>query len=456
MPQSSIKHTEAVTVNVERAAEHLSQAVRFRTVSYVDRTKCDRAEFLKLHGMLEQAYPLVHKYLVREKVNELSLLYKWPGSALHLPILLTCHADVVPVEEGTESKWTHDPFAGDIADGHVWGRGTLDIKSQMIAIMEAVETLLSFGFQPSRDIYIAFGHDEEIGGQEGAAKISELLASRGVRLEWVLDEGGAVTEGAMKGVEPPIAFIGTCEKGYADIRITVKSAGGHSSTPPKFTALGALAEAITRVQENPMPPRLTPAVSQMLSTVGPYMPSPMRLVSCNPGLFRQLLFRDFSRNPSTNALVRTTFAPTMARASDAPNVLPQSAWAVVNSRILPGDSVQSVLDHLTRVLRGTGAEVELIRGTEPTRISDNAAAGYKAIQSCITRVFPGSVVTPYLVCGGTDARKYEPVAENIYRFSPYQIKYEDLGLMHGTNERISLENLDRAVRFYLELIPLTC
>ena len=240
-------------VDADELAVHLAEAVRFRTVSHQDPSQNDAGELLALHDWLQKTYPVAHSVLRREIVNEHSLLYTWEGKSSSLkPVIFLAHMDVVPVEPATEGSWTNPPFDGVISEGFVWGRGTLDMKGILVAIMEAVELQIADGHQPERTIMLGFGHDEEIGGRNGAVKIAELLKSRGVRLKWVIDEVSAITQGVIPGMDVPVALVGIAEKGYVTLELIACGKGGHTSMPPYDTAVTRLAQAITKLQKNPL------------------------------------------------------------------------------------------------------------------------------------------------------------------------------------------------------------
>ncbi|HOA35434.1 MAG TPA: M20 family peptidase [Bacillota bacterium] len=447
----AVEPQRSLNIDVDRAAERLSRAVQLPTITVSDPEKGDWGPFEKFIRYLEQAYPSAHGVLEREIVNGYSLLYRWKGRDESLkPVLFLAHIDVVPVEEGTEQDWHYPPFSGALAEGFVWGRGTMDVKNQLISVLEAVEYLAAEGFTPARDFYFAFGHDEETRGEEGAVKLSELLQSRGLSFEYILDEGGAVTLGAMPGVKRPIALVGIAEKGYADIRITAQGEAGHSSMPPRHTAAGLIGRAVAALEKRQRPARISPYLKETLAYVGPEMGFGLRLILANLWLFGPLFKMVFKSSRAGNALLRTTTAVTVLEGGSKPNVLPQKASAVINYRIAPGESVQELLDHVREVV-GDKIKVEPIQATEPSKISPVDGSGFQAIEQAVYAVFPEAATVPYIVMGGTDAIRYEPVCDQIYRFTPMLISKEDLDRLHGTNERLSLENIERGIRFYIEL-----
>ncbi len=437
------------------AAERLGQAIRFRTVSYQNPRRLDPEQFLGLHRYLSDAFPGVHRTLGRETVEQYSLLYAWKGSDAALPpLLLLGHLDVVPVEPGTEGAWTHRPFAGRVMDGYVWGRGAMDDKAGVLGALEAAEDLVRAGFRPRRTVLFAFGHDEEVGGRRGAARIAALLAARGVRPALVLDEGLPIVEGVVPGVAAPVAMVGTAEKGYLSVELVVRSEGGHSSTPPRRTAVGILASALHRLERKPLPPVISGATARLFEFLGPEMPFVPRVVLANPWLFRGMLERRLAASPATDALIRTTAAPTMLEGSVKENVLPTRARAVVNFRIRPGETTESVLAHVREAVHDRRVAVAPFGATssEPSPESSPDSAEFRRLQRTIAQVFPGVVVTPGLVLGATDARHYAALSPNVFRFLPLRATADDVNRPHGTDERIAVDVYEDMVRFYGKLI----
>jgi carboxypeptidase PM20D1 len=433
---------------VPAAAERLAEAIRFRTISWGDAERLDREAFLGFHAFLARSFPRVHASLRREVVNEYSLLYTWPGEdPSRKPILLTDHFDVVPVVEDTLDQWQQPPFSGAIADGFIWGRGTLDDKSGVMALLEAVEELLAQGFAPQPTIYLAFGHDEEVRGVEGAAATAALLRERGIRFEFTLDEGGAVVSDAVPGVEPPVALIGVAEKGYVTLEVTAHADSGHSSMPPGTTAIGRLARAIQRIEEHPMPARVSGPAALLLDAVGPHMRFPLRTVVGNRWLFGPILRAYLAGNPATNAMIRTTTAVTMVEGGVKENVLPETATATVNFRLLPGDTGEDVLTHVRDAIEDDDVDVEMLRVGEASPVADPESASFELLRASLAEVMPDVLVAPFLTVGGTDTKHYVDLAENSYRFNPLRVGPDDLKRAHGVNERIAVENYAEFIAF---------
>lgn len=438
-----------IKIDPGRVAKKLSDAVRIMTIAHDDASKTDLKAFRSFARYLEKSFPCVHRVMDREVINNASLLYRWHGSdKKKKPALFCAHIDVVPVEHDTEADWHYPPFSGAIAENSVWGRGTQDIKNQLVSLFEAAELMIKNGFVPGRDIYFAFGHDEETRRHEGADIIALHLEERGLSFQYVLDEGGYVADNAVPGITRPVAFIGIAEKGFVNIHLTAKSGGGHSSMPPAHTAAGCIARAITKLETHQLPLKLTAPVLEMIRSLCPAMDFGKRLILSNLWLFAPLFKRVFAGTPSGAAFLRTTMAPTMLDGSDAPNVLPLSASAVVNARILHGESTGSLLTHVSRVISDDSVSIDMDLVYEPSKVSPVDSYAFSCIAGTIQTLWSDAIITPYLVAGGTDARKYEELTDCVYRFTPMRLDNGEIKQMHGTNEHISIENLADSVRFY--------
>ena len=447
---------QPLAVDKLAVAESMAAAVRARTVSGLLDPAGTALEFDKLHAHLRSRYPLVHTTLEREVVGAHSLLYTWRGSdAIAKFIALLAHQDTVPIAPGTEKLWTRPPFDGVVEDGMVWGRGTLDNKSNLVTQLEAVELLLKAGFKPRRTVHFFFCHDEEVGGQRGAVAAVALFKQRGVRLDFALDEGLAVTEGILPGVDQPLGLIGLAEKGSVSLKLTAQAPPGHSSMPPGpgNSAIGMLSAALARLDAKPLPGGIQGAAAELFAAVAPELPFGQRLAMSNLWLLRPVVEGMLGKGAATNAMMRTTTALTVVNAGNKENVLPGRAEAIVNFRILPGDTIESVTAYVKGVVADERVEVApLGEGFNPSSVSSPQAESYRVVERTIRDVFPDRLVAPGLMLAASDARHFQAVADQSYRFMPIRFKSADLQRVHGTDERISVDQLADMVRFYHRLL----
>ncbi len=442
---------ELPTVDRERLVVGLGEAIRCETVSQGDRQPPDAGGLYRLHTQLQVRFPLTHAQLKREAIDDLNLLYTWEGQQPELaPVLFTAHQDVVPVDPQQLDAWQQPPFSGSLVEDTVWGRGALDTKSTLVGLLEAVESLLTAGYRPQRTILLAFGYDEEVGGLKGARRIAEALEERGVHPMLVLDEGGAVVDGVLPGFIGPVAMVGNVEKGHLDLLLTANGQDGHSSTPPKQGAIGVLAQALTRLEAHPMPAHLD-SLAQTIQMASFMTSFGMQMVFANLWLFGGLVRRRLEAVPQTAAAMRTTTALTRLEAGLKDNVLPAQAHALVNFRLYPGDSIAEVCEHVRRTLHDERVQLEAVpdSGWEASPVSATDTLLFDQLSAAIRLVFPEAAVAPYLVQGTTDARHYTGLCGQVFRFSPYRLTAEELATIHGLNERISVENLERMAQFYV-------
>jgi len=436
------------------AAMRLSEAIRFQTISNFLNPEQGAEALQGLRAHIEKSFPAFHAAAKRELIGGHSLLYTWQGTdPKAAPIALLAHQDVVPVAPGTEKDWQQPPFEGVIADGYIWGRGSWDNKGNLYAMLEAAEQMAEQGFAPKRTIYFAFGHDEEVAGTRGARAIAAALAARGIKLDFLLDEGLLITDGILKGLDKPAALIGVAEKGYATLVLTAQATPGHSSMPPRQTAIGMMSAALARLEDHRLPMQIRGTVSEMFDTVAPEMSGFSRVVLSNLWLFKPLLLREFEKTGPTEATVRTTTALTIFNAGDKDNVLPGNAEATVNFRLLPGDTQASVIDHVRATVGNERIAVEPFPGnTDPPPVTGTAGPSFKMLNRTIREIFPDVIVAPGLMVAATDSRHFTGVTDTILRFSPVRATSDDLKRFHGTNERISVEGYADMIRFYRRLI----
>ncbi|MBC2839813.1 M20 family peptidase [Robiginitalea sp. SC105] len=425
--------------------ERLAGAITYPTISYSEDAVPDSAAFKGFHQFLDSVFPLVHETLDLTYINEYSLLYRWQGSDPgKKPVILMSHQDVVPVDQPTLGNWEAGPFEGAITDEFVIGRGTMDDKGTLMALMESVEMLLQEGYRPARTFYLAFGHDEEVGGSNGAAKIAEYLKAQGVEALMTLDEGGYLAENMVPGVEGTVAVINLAEKGFASFDLIVETNGGHSSQPPEENTIGILAQAIVDLEDNQLPYKMVEPINYQLEYLGPEMPFAQRVAFANPWLFKKPILKGLNAH--------TTTAPTIIGGGVKNNVIPTVAKATVNFRILPGETIESVQEHIRETVHDTiRIEPEGFL-TNPSPVSGVESEGFAVLQNTIRGLFPDAVVVPGLVGGGTDARYFYDVSEDVYRFYPMRLHESNFGRFHGIDEKISKENYAEIIGFTYHLI----
>jgi carboxypeptidase PM20D1 len=448
---SSVDLAHAPSVDLARAARHLAEAIRFRTISHQDSASNDWAEWDRFDAWLESTYPAAHAAMSREIVAGHTLVYTWPGADATLaPVVLMAHHDVVPVTPGTEGDWTHPPFEGVVADDAVWGRGSVDDKGALIGIFEAVEALAASGFRPRRTVIVLSGHDEEAGGT-GARTVAAAWRSRGLSPLFALDEGLAVVSD-LPLVGRPVALVGIAEKGYATLRITAPAKGGHSSAPPAETGVEVLSKAVLAVASRPFPMRFSGPAAEMIRTLAPEAGFGVRVAVANTWLFEPLLIARIAATPAGAASLHTTIAPTMLRGSPKENVLPQDATAWINYRIAPQDTTTEVMARATTATRRLNVQLAWEGPAyDPSPVSSADSGAYRIVAALASD--GGQLpVAPGLVTATTDSRFLAGIAQDVYRFAPIVASLRDFEMIHGTNEHLTLDNLHRMTDFYARLI----
>ena len=436
-------------------AERLGAAVRFETISYQDSGQIDYTRFEAFQQFLRQSFPLVFSKLEVEVVNEYSLLLRWPGSDPSLPpVLFTAHMDVVPIEPGTEQDWQHPPFAGVVADGRIYGRGTLDDKMGLMGHLEAAEQLLAQGFSPARTLVFAFGHDEEIGGKTGAKAIAARMRELGLHFTWMADEGGMLVSDNPLLAGKTMAMVNVAEKGYLTLILQATGDGGHSSNPPAVSTIGRLANAVARIEANPFPPRLVPPVEAMLTALAPEMEQPERFIFENLWLSAPLVTRNMAGARITAPMVRTTTALTMFNAGVKENVVPQRAEARINFRLLPGDTPEIVVAHVRAVIDDPLVEISYERWDGMPPVAAYPGGGYALIRTAIESVYPEAVVVPSILMATTDTRHYIDLVDNQYRFQGVAVTSSQATSIHGTDEYVDVASYEKSIVIASKLIEL--
>ncbi len=447
--KQNIPNIECEEFDRDGAIEALRALIRCKTVSYYDSSLEDDGEFEKLINLIPTLYPCVHSSCEFKRLPDRALLFKWRGKSDKSPTVLMAHYDVVPVDD---DKWEKPPFEAILEDGVLWGRGSLDTKVTFNAALYATNTLISRGYVPENDIYLAFSGGEEINGR-GAVNIVNYFVENGIKPELVVDEGGAVVENVFPGVKGSCGLIGIAEKGMINLTFSVESNGGHASAPKPHTPIGILSDACCKVENNPFPMHLTKPAAKMFDTLGRHSNFLYRMIFANLWLFRGVLNMIAKKSGGEmNALLRTTVAFTQASGSPAPNVIPPEASMVANMRLNPADSVDSAVEYIKKTVNSDSVKLTVGSNMEPSPISDPDCRAYERVAAAVANTWEGCIVSPYLMVQCSDSRHYRDLSDHVYRFSAMDLTAEERRTIHGHNERVRTDAALRAVEFYIRLI----
>lgn len=455
------QEVHTVEVDKQRAVKHLQEAIRIKTVSMVEDYADNIQPFIDYREWINRSYPALAEQAELTVIADYSLIYRIKGTNPNLKGgCFLSHIDVVPAPT---DGWEYEPFSGTLTDeGYIYGRGAQDMKSHMIALLEAVEYNLERGNKFARDIYLCFGHDEEPSTSNvGANSIVKYLHEKGVQMEFVIDEGGTVLDGRLLGIPHTVALIGATEKGNGDLEIIVRKAGGHASNPKPPTADGVLANVIHKIETKPMKTRWTNLSKEMFKSLSPYCNPVFKFFFSNRDVFSPLLKLVLSKAaPMTNALIRTTFAPTMLKGADARNVIPMEARVNINYRMITGETHEDIVAHLEKILhkeiKKGWVEIKSIDYTNPSPEADVHCEAYGNIRKSILQTFDDIIVAPYPFIAASDARYYNPLTDNVFRFGPFINSLDDQQRIHGINERLHVDQLEKAVQFFINCLQNTC
>ena len=440
---------EKITFDKEKVIDDLARLIKCKTVSHIDHIGEDDAEFDKLVGMLPELYPNVYAKCEFKTFPDRALLYKWEGKNHNSPSVFMAHYDVVPVNE---EGWDKPPFDAIIEDNVLWGRGTLDTKMTFSGALFAANHLIGEGFVPENDIYLAFSGCEEVNGL-GARHIVDYFEQNNIDPAMVLDEGGAVVEGAFPGLKTACAYIGIAEKGMIDVEYRVKSNGGHASAPKPHTPVGVLSSACVKVEKKPFKSHITQPVAEMFDTLGRRSSFLFKMIFANMWCFGWVMdLLGKLQGGDINALMRTTVAFTQMSGSSASNVIPPEATMVSNLRLNPEDSMQSALEYLTKTVDDKNVELTILRGYNPSRISRTDCEGYDRVVNAVASTWVGAVPTPYLMMQCSDSRHWGRISDKVYRFSAMDLTKEERSSIHGHNERIRFECAYKACEFFIRMM----
>lgn len=445
-PKPAPQENEYIPVDRDRAVAHLQAMLRCCTVS--EEELRDEAEFEKFRTLLPKFYPRLFAASTVRQVDRTGVLIHLPGKGPGNPAVFLSHYDVVPADE---DAWEKPPFDGILENGTLWGRGALDMKNQLCCMLEAIETLLEQDFTPKHDIYFALSGEEEVMGPS-ARSMMEILRDEGITPAFVLDEGGDIIDGFFPGTDLPCAMVGIGEKGVANLHFQVRGPGGHASVPQKHSPLPQLCRAMDRIEKHPFPLQPGKALNEMVETMGRYCRFSTRLLLANRDILRPLYHRWLRKQGGMiEAAARTTFALTKARGSQAGNVVPTEAEMFANLRLMYGDTQESVIQRLKKIIRDPNVKIIPDRGTEPAQDSE-LGAEFDMLKAAIEATWPQAVVSPYLMVACTDSRHWREICPHVYRFSAKYVTGEEKATVHGNNERIRIENTENAVKFFFRLM----
>lgn len=436
------------------AIERLQALVRIPTVSHRDPALVDTAAFDDFLATLETSFPLLHRTLEQTRIGSHGLLFCWRSrryAETERPVVLMAHLDVVPVDE--DAPWQHPPFGAEVHEGAVWGRGTLDDKGSLVAICEAVEQLIADGFRPQQDLWLSFGCDEEVFGDSAALAVAHLR-ERHVRPWFVLDEGGAIAHEAFPGVARPVGVVGVTEKGATSLTLTVEGRGGHASTPVRNGPTTRLARAILRLERSPFPASTPAPTLELLRRIAPHAPLPLRPVLARADRITPVLTRALvAAGPETAAMTRTTVAVTTLSGSPALNVIASSATAGVNIRVMTGDTVADVVDHVRHTIRDDEVRIDVVESGEPSPVSPYADdAAFTLIEDTISAVYPDAIPAPYVMMAATDSRHFTAISDRVYRFAPFRMSRAQREAIHSYDEHLGVDDYLAGVGWYRRLI----
>ena len=440
---------DQVDVNLEKATRDLADMVRCKTISHRDRTCENDEEFERFIKLLSERFPLIYEKCTFERVSDRAILYHLKGKSSERPSIFTAHFDVVDVEE---KDWSKEPFCGDVENGFLWGRGSIDTKSTLNASMQALEQLLSEGFVPENDIYLAFSGNEEING-EGQPQIIRLFKERGINIGFVLDEGGAVVNNVFPGVTTPCALIGIAEKGMLNVELKFTGNGGHSSSPKPHTPVGRLSAACVRIENHPFKYRLSRVSASMFDTLARYSNFGYKLIFANLWLFGPVLsLIGKMSGGELNALIRTTCSFTQMEGSKGINVIPPNATMCANLRLIPGETKASAEAYLKKQIKDKDIKLTVLEGEEPSPTSVASGDAWDKIVCAVKGTWDNTIVSPYLMFACSDAKHWSRVSDKVYRFSAMALTSGERATIHGNDEKIPLDTIRKSVEFYLRLM----
>lgn len=428
----------------EYYCKRLAEMIACKTVSAKD--KFVPQEFLKLRKVIKHLFPVVSGTAEIRYFGDDCYLYKLSGKNREKNIMLMSHHDVVAAEDGA---WKYPPFSGKLAEGCIWGRGTVDTKTPLFAEFSALEELLQEGWTPPCNVYLVSSHNEEISG-DGVPLVLEWLQEQKIRFEWILDEGGAVIEPPMGGIKCKCAMLAVHEKGRYTLRIKAPQTAGHGSLVDKIkTPAVRMAGLITKMEkEQPFLRNIHPEVQAMFEELAPYMVWPMRLVLGNAKYFGGVLKRAIpAMNAQAGSMLGTTCTfKNLQTDKDG------TCTAEVFFRCVKEEDLKEDLEKFQKIAAEFQVEFDQVLEDEYHDPASLQSEGYAYIKSCVEEFFDYAACAPFILPAGTDARHFSDLSDAVVRFAPIDINNQQYGSVHNIDENISMDTVVRAVRFYKKLL----
>lgn len=443
----------------EKIISDMCRMIQCKTVSNLDDSLVDWNEFEKFRALLKEIFPKIYEVCEFTRVGKSGIVHKIAGTggAENRGKVLMAHYDVVPADG---QNWDFPPFAGDIADGFIRGRGTLDTKGTLCSCMEAVEIGLNSGWKPETDLYLCFSGEEEINGSS-CSDIVDWFKSRNIEIDFVLDEGGAIVENVFPGVKQRCAMIGTAEKGSVYMDLVIEGKPGHASTPPKHSVAGLAGKAVCAIEKHPCRAEYTQPIKDLFKVMGPNNSNgALKFLFGNLWLTKPLISL-VSRlaGGELNAMLHTTCAVTKLEGSNAYNVLPSKATVGMNFRLLGSDTVEKAKNRIEKYAskaagKKASVTVNVVSESNPSKVSDTKCRQWNDLCAVVHKTWPEILISPYLMMACSDSRHYCRITDKIYRFSGMFMTKEERGMIHGANERIGCDTLLKTVEFYLNLLEI--
>lgn len=427
-------------------ALRLQKMIKCKTVSVKD--SYDDTEFAKLRDIMTELFPTVHEKAEKMTFGDDCWIYKIKGTDQSRNIMLMSHHDVVEVS----GEWEHEGFSGEIVDGKIWGRGTVDTKTPLFAEFSALEELLNDGFIPPCNIWIGSSHNEELGG-DGIPLANEYFKANNIKFEVILDEGGALIEPPLAGMKSDkCGMVAVHEKGRIYLECTATADNGHASLTAgvKATPVERMSAFVNEITTTDIfIRRINPQVEAMFKHMAPYLAFPMNVLLSNLWLFGGIIKKVMPKiNAQAGGLIGTTCTFNNIEGSTASKKCTAKAFM----RPVDEKDFEEDLKKFKEIAKKYDIEVEMTEDSEYHGPADMTKPQFEYTMNCIGEIFPQYAASPFILPAGTDARTLTDVCECVLRFAPIKLSAQQLGSVHAENENIDIESVANCVAFYKHFV----